>query len=214
MYNFVIKLRCTSLSRIGSTNLWEGVNQLCARVEPLLSNVPDICTVMWHMAVSWHGSGLILIVSCIILTWQWPCPSKDSVSCLWYLAASWWRHQGRVECLASLRHWSRLIVMVISSSSLCAICSQQVGCHWFYPWLTTVCTWWGPNPFHGDWPQVWFRQDSARDVSHILLSWLLSPLTLFIGSFASSALPVFVHIKGWRPLYTNPFKVGDTLYLV
>ena len=63
---------------------------------------------------------------------------------------------------------------VTSSSSLCAICSQQVGCHGFYPWLTTVCTWWGPNPFHGDWPQVWFRQDSARDVSHILLSWLLS----------------------------------------
>ena len=43
-----------------------------------------------------------------------------------------------------------------------------------YPWFTTVCTWWGPNPFHGDWPQVWFRQDSARDVLHILLSWLLS----------------------------------------
>ena len=55
--------------------------------------------------------------------------------------------------------------------SLCAICSLQVGCHGFYPWLTTVCTWWGPNPFHGDWPQVWFRQDSARDLSHILMSW-------------------------------------------
>ena len=65
-----------------------------------------------HMAVSWHGSGLILIVSCIILTWKWPCPSKDSVSCFWYLALSWWRYQGRVECLASLRHWSRVIVMV------------------------------------------------------------------------------------------------------
>ena len=65
-----------------------------------------------HMAVSWHGSGLILIVFCIILTWKWPCPSKDSVSCFWYQALFWWRHQGRVECLASLRHWSRLIVMV------------------------------------------------------------------------------------------------------
>ena len=43
-----------------------------------------------------------------------------------------------------------------------------------YSWLTTVYTWWGPNPFHGDWPQVWFRQDSARDVSHTLLSCLLS----------------------------------------
>ena len=65
-----------------------------------------------HMAVSWHGSGLILIVSCIILTWKWPCPSKDSVSCFRYLALSWWRHQGRVECLASSRHWSRLIIIV------------------------------------------------------------------------------------------------------
>ena len=25
-----------------------------------------------------------------------------------------------------------------SSSSLCAICSQQVGCHGFYPWLTRI----------------------------------------------------------------------------
>ena len=40
------------------------------------------------------------------------------------------------------------------------------------------------------------------------------PLTLFIGSSASSTIPVFVHLKRWRPLYTNPFKVDDTLYLV
>ena len=40
------------------------------------------------------------------------------------------------------------------------------------------------------------------------------PLTLFIGSSASSTIPVFVHLKGWRPLYNNPFKVDDTLYLV
>ena len=40
------------------------------------------------------------------------------------------------------------------------------------------------------------------------------PLTMFVGSSASSTIPVFVHLKGWRPLYTNPFKVDDTLYLV
>ena len=40
------------------------------------------------------------------------------------------------------------------------------------------------------------------------------PLTLFIGSSATSTIQVFVHLKGWRPLYTNPFKFDDTLYLV
>ena len=40
------------------------------------------------------------------------------------------------------------------------------------------------------------------------------PLTLFVGSSASSNIPVFVHLKGWRPLCTSPFKVDDTLYLV
>ena len=83
------------------------------------------------------------------------------------------------------------------SSSLCAICSQQVGCHGFYPWLTTVCTWWGPNPFHGDWPQVWFRQDSARDVSHILLSWLLSHWPCLFFSDATMVFINFTFIYIW-----------------
>ena len=61
------------------------------------------------MALSWYGSGLFLIVSCLIRRWKWPYPSKDPVSGLSYLALAWLRHPGRVERLASLQHWSRLI---------------------------------------------------------------------------------------------------------
>ena len=34
------------------------------------------------------------------------------------------------------------------------------------------------------------------------------------GSSASSATPVFVHLRGDVPIYTSPFETGDTLYLV
>ena len=39
-------------------------------------------------------------------------------------------------------------------------------------------------------------QEGALDVP-------LEPLTFFTGSSASFAIPVFVHLEGWRPLYSN-----------
>ena len=143
-------------------------------------------------------------------------------TCLWFSEKHFQKMISR-EGLNHFRH--QLTYLPLKQEPLPCSCylDPSQGCqlyHLFsfiyciYPWLITVCTWWGPNPFHGDWPQVWFRQDSARDVSHTLLSCLLSHWSCFIGSSASSTIPVFVHLKGWRPLYTNPFKVDDTLYLV
>ena len=83
-----------------------------------------------------------------------------------------------------------------------------------YSWLTTVCTWWGPNPFHGDWPQVWFHQDSVRDVSHTLLSCLLSPWPCLLVPLPHSPFQSSCTERGDVPFYTNPLKVDDTLYLV
>ena len=59
----------------------------------------DLDSFLCYLALSWHGSGLIWIVSCLILTWKWPYPNTDPVSGFRYLAFSWFETSRQLSYL-------------------------------------------------------------------------------------------------------------------